>query len=746
MSNSRFRKKQFLLVTVISSLTLLGLLANGCARKQEKRDSFRPNIIFIMSDDHAYQAISSYGSNINQTPNIDRIANEGMIFNNCFSTNSICTPSRASILTGKYSHKNKVYHLGNALPDDQKTFPEILQQNGYYTGMIGKWHLHTEPKGFDYWKVLMGQGEYHDPSYCEKGTGWGWDNLKDYKGYVTDISTNFAFDFLNNRPEDKPFCMLLHYKAPHDDWLNAKKYDTLYKNTTIPEPLTLFDDYSGRANAIKNCTEKIGENHTYYPEETGQLEDSSRKKAQYQFFIKKYLRCVASVDENIGRVLNYLDENDLTENTIIVYTSDQGVFLGEHGLYDKRFMYEESLRMPFIVRYPKEVEAKSSNNDIITNIDFAETFLDFSGVSIPSDMQGRSIRPLLQCKTPDDWRQSMYYRYWMHGSHFNVPAHYGIRTKNYKLIYYYGCMLEEGKHNDVVYQVAGSPMRLINDHTIQPSSPEWELFDLRKDPTEMKNVYPDPEYKEIIKGLKSQLLDLKEYYGDTDQKNPEMNEINKYYWKGNSPSIPAGLQYDKISNGNIILSWDSSYNKKDVIMYSIFQDKKEIATISENSLVINNLSCDKTYYFTVKAASTKNSESLLSEPLKVNACFSPKKWKKVDDAHPSFKYSSGWEFVKPMDCYMNSAHVTHSKGSEISFSFYGEGIRIYMVTEPENGDFEVLIDGKSFARVKTNSPGSQWRGDQLVYEYTGLNSEKHTLRIISGNGAVFFDALGYYSE
>lgn len=733
-------------MTVPSSLTLIGLFAIGFSHQKKKKDPSRPNIIFIMSDDHAYQAISSYGSNINETPNIDRLANEGMIFNNCFSTNSICTPSRASILTGKYAHKNGVYHLGNELSDEQLTFPGILQQNGYYTAMIGKWHLHTEPTGFDYWKVLMGQGDYQDPSYCEKSTGWGWENLKDYKGYVTDISTDFAFDFLNSRPKDKPFCMLLHFKAPHDDWQYAEKYDTLYNNTIIPEPANLFDDYVGRAKAIKNCTQKIGENHIYYPEETGHLKGEARIKAQYQLFIKKYLRCVASVDENIGRVLDYLDANGLTENTIIVYTSDQGVFLGEHGLYDKRFMYEESLRMPFIVRYPKEVEAKSVNNDIITNIDFAETFLDFSGLSIPSEMQGKSIRPLLQSKTDVDWRQSMYYRYWMHGSHFNVPAHYGIRTKNYKLIYYYGRMLEEGKHDDVVYQVAGSPMRLVNDHSIHSTSPEWELFDLRNDPTEMNNVYFDKEHEEIIKDLKTQLIELKEYYGDTDNKNPEMDEVNKHYWEGKSPSVPTDMSYDKISNGSIVLSWESSFDLNNEVNYIVFQDNKKIASTTKTVLEINNLDCHKTYYFKIKATNKENFHSLFSELLKVNACLSLKAWKKVDDNDPSFKYSSEWYFERPMDCFMNSAHETHSKGSEISFSFNGRGIRIYMVTEPGLGDIEVIIDGKSYGKVKTDSPGSQWRGDQMVYEYFGLSSGIHTLKIINGKGEVLFDALEYYSE
>jgi arylsulfatase A-like enzyme len=740
------RIKYLIPVLPVLMMLAMDMLAGKPGLISGLKDASRPNIIFIMSDDHGYQAIGSYGSVINQTPNIDRIANEGMIFHRCFSTNSICTPSRASILTGKYSHENGVYHLGNPLPDHQLTFPEILQENGYYTALIGKWHLHREPRGYDDWKVLMDQGDYHNPSYAEKGTGWDWENTRTYEGYVTDISTDFALDILRKRPKEKPFCLLLHYKAPHDDWQNAEKYDSLFKDIIIPEPANLFDDYSGRTEAVKNCTQKIGENHVYYKSETGHMDGVTRKKLQYQIFIKKYLRCVASIDENIGRMLEYLDKNDLTDNTIFIYTSDQGVFLGEHGLYDKRFMYEESLQMPFIVRYPKEIKARSTNKDIISNIDFAETMLDFAGVPIPKEMQGRSIRPLLRGMTPFDWRQSHYYRYWMHGSHFNVPAHYGIRTKEHKLIYYYGRMLEEGRHDDVVYQVAGSPLRLINDHAICSTSPEWELFDLRTDPAEMHNVYHDPAYKSIRETLKDELIKLKEFYGDKDDKNPEMQVINQFYWSGNSPSIPAGLTYDKTSNGNIRLSWQRSPDREGVIMYSIFQDLEKMANTPHHFLEINNLDCARTYSFSVNALNNENHYSLVSEPLEINACLSPKAWKKIDDTDPLFEYSCKWDYAEPMDCYMNSAHFTSEEGSRITFSFAGEGIRIYMVTEPENGDIKVVIDGKSMKKVQSNSPGTRWRGDQLVYEKMGLVPGIHELKIITGKGTVFIDALAYYSE
>jgi len=462
----------------------------------------RPNIIFIMSDDHASQAMSCYGSRINKTPNIDRIANEGMRFDNCFCVNSICTPSRANILTGKYSNKNGVLTLSDSFDGSQETFPKLMQRWGYYTAVIGKWHLKTEPTGFDYYNVLPGQGLYFNPLFKEKGDVWqdGRRGGKPYKGYVSDVITDITLDFLKNKcPKDKPFLLLCHHKAPHDEWEYDPKYAELYKDIEIPEPATLFDDYSNRGEAIKRATQKIGMRQTVFEKETGDLKGIARKKKRYQIFIKKYLRCVASVDESVGRLLDYLDEADLRDNTLVAYTSDQGVFLGEHGLFDKRFMYEESLRMPLVVRYPGEIKAGSVNDDIVNNVDFAETFLDYAGVPVPKDMQGRSLRPLLQGRRPKDWRESTYYRYWMHGAHFNVAAHLGIRTKRYKLIYYYGLPLNaKGTKGG-------------------PTPPEWELFDLKKDPHEMRNVYDDPSYADVVKELKVELAKLKRDIGDNDE-------------------------------------------------------------------------------------------------------------------------------------------------------------------------------------------------------------------------------------
>ena len=472
---------------------------SGCAGSGGKKQ--KPNIIFIMSDDHAAPAISAYKGFLTQvakTPNLDRIANEGMLFNNCFCTNSICTPSRATILTGKYSHKNGVLTLSDRFDGSQQTFPKLLQQAGYHTAMIGKWHLKTEPTGFDHYNVLPGQGLYFNPLMKEKGKPWqdGREGGEVHEGYVTDVITDVALDFLTNRPQDKPFCLLLQHKAPHDEWEYDPKYETLYSDVDIPEPETLYDGYHNRGLAIRRCTQKIGMRHTLFNKETGQLKGRERKKLQYQIYMKKYLRCVASIDHNVGRVLDYLDQSGLAEDTIIMYTSDQGFFLGEHGLYDKRFMYEESLRMPLVVRYPRAIKSGDISDDIVLNVDFAETILDYAGADIPADMQGRSLRPILQDQSPQDWRTSMYYRYWMHGAHFNIAAHFGVRTGRHKLIYYYGLPLNAKGARNI------------------PTDPEWELFDLESDPNEMKNVYEDPAYADVVKGLKAELIKLRKELGD----------------------------------------------------------------------------------------------------------------------------------------------------------------------------------------------------------------------------------------
>ena len=457
----------------------------------------RPNILFIMSDDHASHAMSCYGSRINETPHLDRIAQGGMRFDNCFCTNSICTPSRATILTGTYNHVNNVTTLASKMDGRQLTFPKLLQKQGYQTAVIGKWHLGHggiyDPTGFDYWNVLPGQGLYHDPEMFEMG------EKKVFKGYVTDIITDFSLDWLRERDKNRPFCLLCHHKAPHRQWEPDEKHARMYEDIDIPEPETFNDDYSNRARAAAEAKMRVerdlnpGDLKQPVPQDLTPEEEKSWK---YQRYIKDYLRCVASIDDNVGRLLDYLDEEGLTDNTIAIYTSDQGFFLGDHGWYDKRFMYEESLRMPFIIRYPKEIKPGTVNDDIMLNVDFAPTFLDYAGIDIPEQMQGTSFRPLLNSQTPEDWQTSMYYRYWMHLAHHYVSAHYGVRTLRYKLIYYYGDAL-------------GQPGAVD-----ESKEPEWELFDLEKDPYEMNSVYNDPEYAGVVKELKVELRRLQEEVGD----------------------------------------------------------------------------------------------------------------------------------------------------------------------------------------------------------------------------------------
>jgi arylsulfatase A-like enzyme len=495
-------------------LKTLGLVAGACSvlprgicsGQTSARGGKRPNIIFIMSDDHASHALSCYGSKINKTPNLDRIAAEGMRFENSFCTNSICAPCRAVILTGKYSHLNGV--IDNAVKFDgaQQTFPKLLQQAGYETAIVGKWHLKTDPTGFDYWNVLPGQGVYYNPAMIEMG------QRKKYTGYVTDIITDHALNWLKGRTGDKPFCLMFHHKAPHRNWQPGPGHLTLYDDRKIPEPDTLFDDYEGRGRAAKEqdmsiektmneadlkltapggltAEQKAKWDAAYGPKnkafEEANLQGQDLVRWKYQRYIKDYLRCIASVDENVGRLLDYLDKSGLAKDTVVLYTSDQGFYLGDHGWFDKRFMYEESLRMPLLVRYPREIRAGAVNEDIVLNLDFAETFLDYAGVSVPGDMQGRSLRPLLRGRTPANWHRSMYYHYYEYPAVHSVKRHYGVRTRRHKLIHFY---------NDI---------------------DEWELYDLKNDPDELRNVYSDPEYADVVKELKAELSRLRTQYGDT---------------------------------------------------------------------------------------------------------------------------------------------------------------------------------------------------------------------------------------
>ncbi len=505
---------------IFPSLCLCSLGVSQMLHAQDKT----PNIIFIMSDDHTSQAVSAYGgilSSVMPTPNIDRIANEGAILQNCFVTNSISAPSRGAIITGQYSQKNGVYTLVNKLDPNHPNVAKELQAAGYQTALFGKWHLHSEPQGFDYYNILPGQGRYHNPKLIEKGM-WGDDpagehkETKVYEGHSTDVITDQTLKYIEQRDHNKPFFVMCHYKAPHRSWEPAERFKDLLKDVNVPEPANMFDTYDGKGEYTKHI--KMSLEHmnkfdlkTQIP--TGMSRDEHRRWA-YQIYIKDYLRCIAGIDENVGRILDYLDENGLTENTIVIYTGDQGFFLGEHGWFDKRLMYEECLRMPFLIRYPKEIKPGTNNKDITVNIDFAPLFLDYANVRKPDYMQGESFRANLKNNTPDNWRDAMYYRYWVNADYdHNVTANYGIRTDRYKLIFYYGRTL--------------GMMSAKNEIR----TPEWELYDLQEDPMEMKNLYNDPSKKELIKELKIKLLELKRQYGDEDSNYPDMKEVvDKYFW------------------------------------------------------------------------------------------------------------------------------------------------------------------------------------------------------------------------
>ncbi len=472
---------------------LLSLAAAAGAVSSAQRS--RPNILYIMADDHASHAISAYGSRINRTPNLDRIAAGGARLDNCFCTNSICTPSRAAILTGQYSHKNGVYTLSDRLDPSRDHVAKRLQTAGYQTAIVGKWHLASEPTGFDYWNILPGQGIYHDPVFIDRG------EKKKHAGYCTDLITDFSLDWLKKRDPRKPFFLMCHHKAPHRPWEPAPKYAHLFDGQTIPQPDNLFDHYETRPASVAAVKMRVGEDSTKTDlkvDAPAGLSGDELRKWAYQYYIKDYLRCVQSVDDGVGRLLDFLEAEDLTRDTVVIYTSDQGFFLGDHGWYDKRLMYEESLRMPFLIRYPGAIRPGTVNKDITLNVDFAPLFLEYAQAAAPPEMQGRGFRANLEGHTPKSWRRAMYYRYWMHndGSH-GVPSNYGVRTDRYKLIYVYGKPLG---------------MRGANPPATEPA---WELYDLKNDPREMRNLYNDPAHARIVKQLRAELDRLQREVGDT---------------------------------------------------------------------------------------------------------------------------------------------------------------------------------------------------------------------------------------
>lgn len=480
----------------------------------------KPNIILIVSDDHAYQAISAYGSKLINTPNIDRIGKEGAVMKKAYVTNSVCSPSRAVILTGKYSHLNGLRDNGTFFDSTQQTFPKLLQQAGYRTAVIGKWHLWSEPTGFDYWNILPAQGNYYNPGFIKMG--------KDttYKGYVTDVITDLSLNWIDQQ-QNNPFCLLLFHKAPHRNWMPPLKYLDRFNDTSYPLPDNFYDDYKDRlalqrqqitvAKALDirydskipcdTCAitpindwapaefqreiERLSpaERKVWdeaYAEEVDSFKkinnEADRIRFQYQRYIEDYLRCIQSVDDNVGRVLGYLDEKKIAENTIVVYMSDQGFFLGEHGLYDKRFMYEESFRTPMLIRYPEAVKQKQQRDEYVLNLDIAPTLLDWAGVPVPDDMQGVSMKELLRRKKDKGWRNEIYYHYYERS--FGLTRHYGVKTNRYKLMRFYG------------------------------EVDSWELYDLKKDKSEMNNLIQDPRYSGVVDDMKKKIRYWQAYYKD----------------------------------------------------------------------------------------------------------------------------------------------------------------------------------------------------------------------------------------
>jgi arylsulfatase A-like enzyme len=478
------------------------ILVLGSLHAAESRAA-QPNILFIFSDDHASRAISAYGSGLNATPNLDRLAREGMLFRHCLVTNSICGPSRATILTGKYSHLNGFIDNASRFNGSQDTVVKQLQKAGYQTAIIGKWHLVSQPTGFDHWQILPGQGEYYNPAMIANG------KRVRLKGYTTEVITRLSLEWLKSqRDPEKPFLLMCQHKAPHRPWEpNLDKLD-LYEDVTFPEPSTLFDDYSGRTSSAKDQDMSIARTMTdldlklvtprdldndqrkVWESKYGPRNEAFRKLAlkgddlirwKYQRYMKDYLRCVSSLDDSVGEILAYLDSSGLARNTVVIYASDQGFYLGEHGWFDKRWMYEESLHTPLLVRWPGVVKPGSTNQDMVSNLDFAETFLDLAGLEIPGTMQGRSLVPLLKGTRPADWRSSFYYRYYEYPVPHRVRPHEGVRTDRLKLIHF-------------------------------PDTEEWELFDLANDPNELRSVYADPSYGRDVTNLKAELARLRKQY------------------------------------------------------------------------------------------------------------------------------------------------------------------------------------------------------------------------------------------
>ena len=518
--------KTTLLLNLLASLLLLHAYGK------------KPNILFIMSDDHAAHAISAYGgrlAKIAPTPNLDRLAKEGALFKNAFCTNSICSPSRACVLTGQYNHTNGAVDLsGKVMPGKQMLAIE-MKNAGYETAMIGKWHLKVEPKDFDYYCVLPGQGKYHGPSFRIRGDKpWGKNLIEFPEKHSTDAITDLTLEWLKGRKDEKPFFLMHHYKAPHDYFENADRYESYLADIDIPEPKTLwkrdtkFGSLATRGHndeLIPHIGTSIGSRNprrSYLRDLPGRFpnefpknydpqnfSDEENTRLAYNAYLKKFLRCVKGIDDNLGRLFAHLEATGQMDNTLIVYTADQGFMLGEHDYQDKRWMYEESMRMPFLIRYPKAIKSAQNFDTIVENVDFAPTLLDFAGANIPKSVQGKSFKSILESgKEPKSWKKAAYYRYWMHMAHHDNPAHVGMRTKRYKLIYFYGCNYQGN------YQTPAG----------------WELYDMVKDPHETKNLYNDPKHAKLVSSLKQWFAKLRKKVGDDGSHYPDCENIVQEFW------------------------------------------------------------------------------------------------------------------------------------------------------------------------------------------------------------------------
>ncbi len=508
------------------------------------------NVLYIMSDDHAAHAIGSYGgrlAGLNPSPTLDRLADEGVLFENCYVTNSICIPSRATILSGQFPQTNSVLDLDTKMPFERQYLPNAFKDMGYQTALIGKWHLGVEPD-FDYWKVMVaagGQGTYFDPVFVEKGMRFGGTREEPdlpvikSKGHSTDVITDLTLDWLeNDRDESKPFFLMHHYKAPHDMFDNAPRYDEYLEDVVIPEPSSLYSDPhwgsegtrgygDGMRDRIGTSVSSRHNQRTYVEHWQGEPSNNPAKDTfqAYQTYLKKYLRCVKGVDDNLNRLFEYLKSEGLWENTIIVYTGDQGMMLGEHDFQDKRWMYEESIHMPFIVRHPNADYKGLRNDMMISNADFAPTLIEMAGGDVPSQMQGRSFSSVVETgDSIEDWDDAIYYRYWMHMIHHDIPAHFGIRTKEYKLIFFYGRHYDESR-------MGGKAFMWLEDSNLIDQTPvSWELYDMKNDPEERVNLYGKDGYEKITSQLKARLIKMREDLNETDEAYPILNKIVADNW------------------------------------------------------------------------------------------------------------------------------------------------------------------------------------------------------------------------